>query len=87
MLLPNVVEYIKKSPEWQALQEHILIEANKLDSVEDIDFTTGDPALIKAQGRKEALETIKKILEPFFMGEQEPVDKASETKKRTGLED
>lgn len=85
MLSPSVVENLEKSSDWQELKNHMLEVVAALDSIDDINFIEGDPALIKGQAKKEAKAILIEILEPFLYSTQEKTSKVLDTKLRTGL--
>lgn len=86
MLSSDIVKYLKSSPEWNALADHIRSEINSLSLIKDIDFLDKEKASIEGRSRQLAREKLEKILEPFYMQNQEPIDIAKVTRLKTGLE-
>lgn len=62
-LTPAHAERLRTLPEWQALEAHLLTCLTDLDRCSDI--PDGPDFDRVARGRKEALQTIARILAPF----------------------
>lgn len=85
MLSQAIAKHLKASPEWQALAAHIEVELHSLTLTAGIDFTDKEAAAIEGRARQLAEEKLKKILEPFYMQVQDPVDVGKVVSARAGL--
>jgi len=85
MLDPADAKKLKTLPEWQRFEEHITECIIALDSCTGIDY--GDDFYIAARSRKEAVETLNKILEPFAYDPQINHDKRIESMRKLGIVD
>lgn len=83
MLSPDHVEKLKSVPEWIALQAHIdecIIALDSCSSIPD-----GADFALQAQGRKEAVKILNKILEPFYYDPKPLADKRDESLRKLGM--
>lgn len=84
-LSPEHADKLKSQPEWQALEQHIRLHIEALDSCTGISETETDVALA-SRSRKKAVEILAQILEPFYspLPEQE-TDRRKEAREKLGL--
>lgn len=85
MLDPADAQKIKSLPEWQRFESHIFECIDVLDSCSHI--PDGEDYAIHAKARKEAVNTLYKILEPFAYDPKPTQDKRAESLRKLGLTD
>lgn len=84
-LSPEHADKLKSQSEWQALEQHIRLHIEALDSCTGISDTEPDFALA-SRARKEAVKLLVQILEPFYspLPEQD-TDRRKEAREKLGL--
>jgi hypothetical protein len=85
MLAPEDAKKLRSNPEWQRLEEHITECIDALDSCTTI--PDGEEHSSHAMARKEAVNTLHKILEPFAYDPKPNHDKRIESMRKLGLTD
>ena len=85
MLDPADAKKLKTLPEWQRFEQHITQCIEVLDSCSGI--VDGDDFAVAARGRKEAVKTLNKILEPFAYNPTVNHDKRIESMRKLGIVD
>lgn len=85
MLEPADAKKLKTLPEWQRFEQHITDCIIALDSCSGI--ADGDDFDIASRARKEAVETLNRILEPFAYDPQINHDKRIESMRKLGIVD
>lgn len=83
MITPAEAKELKSRPEWQALEKHLTQCLDVLDScssiADDKDFA------VEAKARALAVETIHRILEPFYYNPQPVADMRAESLRKLGM--
>lgn len=85
MLDPADAKKLKTLPEWQRFEEHITDCIAVLDSCTSI--IDGDDFAVASRAKKEAVDTLNKILEPFAYDPQINHDKRIESMRKLGIVD
>ena len=79
------IQALKRTSEFQAFIEYVRTVAHNLDSLEGIDFTQKESAVIEALARRKTLETLEKILAPFMEVRSVSADLKREKEEDAGV--
>jgi hypothetical protein len=60
------IQSLKRITEFQGFIDYVRTVTRSLDSLENIDFTQKESAVIEALARRKTVETLEKILAPFM---------------------
>lgn len=62
----ETLQKLRKSPDWQELEAHILQHIRSLDRLTDIELTDDRQMAVEMLARKRAAEKLALILKPFL---------------------